>query len=318
MNINTVLANLHTLPTMSLDKDRYEFVNALAALYGETLGFEEWDVSAVEGFAELQNTAIHTVFNFHHDSDEACYVQVISHKSVPFALIYKFGDTNGASSSVLNRDVFVEMGKLLAGHRLEMKLKEQEAQLHKEGSTSLTSLSELPNGFITWHSGDAGLFSMNGPSSMFRFDELPARYDAVVQLPDGILHKVKSMGFARQEAERYSRQSEQMVVVTEDGESHIVQGSEVAFFLFHQDDPVGVAQQACAQRDEWEVARTFTLARQFLARCVQYREGRLMGELASGVVREDEKTVIETFMQHYGAGRHAGVFTPADYGFHAG
>ena len=315
MNIKTLLANLHTFPVVSQNDDNWTYNEAVSALYGEMLGFEVHDAD-LDGFGEMSNLTLHKVFDFQHNSDEACFALVMSYKSTPFGLVYKFGDTYKTEYAVLDRGMFVEVGKLLAAYRLEQTAKEKAVSLEHD-ATPLTALSELPNQYMTWVSDEVGLFSMNSPRWMFRFSHMLIDYAAVLQQEDGSLREVTQIvGFKVAKPGWVDKEADVVEVLTDDGRTQFVHGKELAFFLVRPENPVEAARCVVNRKTEWAFAGTVNVRDQWMIRCDQYQEGHLGSKRISAILpNPKDKPMLLEFVAKHHVGRHEGMFVAPDFGF---
>jgi hypothetical protein len=317
MNLKKLLASLDAFPVLDHTNESWLYVETIMALYSDLFGDYLYSSDSLEGFAELHNLTIHTPVDFEHQSDESCYIKVVSYKSVPFGLVHKFGDRCSVEYTVLDKAVFLEVGKLVSAFRLEQRLNEIEESMG-ETPSGLSALSGLSNQYMTWVSDEIGLFSMDSPGWMYGFTRMLDDHVAVLQREDGSIHKVVSIKPFTGTGSGTRETRELFDVMTDNGQTQAVNGKNLMFFLVRPDNPVEAALSAVYRKTEWKFDRTVQVGDQWLLRCVQYQEGRLTWKRVSAILPNPaSKDVMNAFVSKHHVGRHEGVFVASEHGFEA-
>lgn len=306
MKIAHILTNLAKFPVLEIKEDGWELLNTLHPIYGRALGFNEYDWDVRPAFTLLRDVEIRTVFDFDHESDEDCYVRVVSYQGQAFALIHKFGDRADVKASIIHAETFTALGKQMASAFSELRLQQELDELEKESRTLVTALSELNNGYLTWQSDELGAFSFDHPASTYChgyvFLQLHKEgYDSVVQLDDGSIHQVAELlSFT---GEKNADRAELVQVKTREGLERLVAANRIVFFLLKPEDAVQSAQSLVPQKTRWQVSGVLTRC---LVRITQFREGQLGATSTSHVIHNEG--VMRKFLADFGTGLNDGVF----------
>jgi hypothetical protein len=305
MNIKKLLQHLDTFPIESDDSD-WRLTFLLHPLYGETLDFWDYDNDAREAFLELDpDIVVRTVFDFEHESDESCFVKVISYQGKPFAAVNKFGDRSDVHAFVVDADVFKTLGKRLAGLLAAQKLDAELEKLNNEAARRrIDSLSQLRQGYLTWLSDEAGAFTFDSPQHVMGdgFRRAAQHYATVAQEEDGTVHVVRTL---RQYEGRATGSNEPRISVeTLDGRTFVTEACRVVFFLVLPDDILDEAKKLVKPRTEWALTAVLTRCQ---VRITQFRAGQLGGASATPVIHN--AGVMSSFVAGFGDKSHEGVFS---------
>jgi hypothetical protein len=308
MNIKKILDNINSFPLVDMDRGS-EATGIIAALYGKILDFEDYSSDTKYVCENLAGLSARTVFDFEHESDEECFVRIVSYDDQPFALIHKFGDRAEVRASVVNSAVFQALGKTVAQLFAELRLQAALEELEREAGAPLQSLSELKNGYLTWLSDESGAFSFDHPSSTYcgGFRRIPGKYVGVAQV-DGALHVVSTIdGFV---GGRGTDESDHVVLTTKDGASLKADGRGIVFFVLPPEDALVEAQKCLATKTAWKITGVLTRC---VVRIAQYEEGSLGAKSRIYVIHNT--AVMQEFINQYGGELQDGLFDPAGQNF---
>jgi hypothetical protein len=310
MKIAHILANLAKFPVLEIKEDGWDPLSwdplyILQAIYGRALGFEDHDREARTVCNRIKGLEIRTVFDFEHESDEDCYVRVVSYLGEAFALVHKFGDRADIKASIIHPETFKALGKQMALAFSEMRLQQELDELENASATPVTALSELNNGYLTWQSEELGAFSFDNPEATYCrgyvFLQLHKAYDGVVQLDDGSLHQVAElMSFC---GEQNSDKAALVRVKTREGLELRVAANRIVFFLLKPEDALQSAQYLLPQKTHWRVSGVLTRC---VVRITQFREGHLGATSETHVIHNEG--VLRKFVADFGTSLNDGVF----------
>lgn len=305
MKIAHILANLAKFPLLEITEDSWDLLHILQPIYGRALGFEDHDWDARTVCSLLKGVEVRTVFDFDHESDEECYVRIVSYQGQAFALVHKFGDRADSKASVIHAEAFKALGKYLATTFSEIRLQQELEELAKASVEPVTALSELQNGYLTWQSDELGAFSFDNPESTYCrghvFLQLHKAYDSVVQLDDGSLHQVAEL--LSFNGEKSSDGAAFVRVKTREGLELPVAANRIVFFLLKPENALQSALNLVPQKTRWQVSGVLTRC---VVRITQFREGQLGGTSETHVIHNEG--VLRKFVADFGTRLNHGVF----------
>jgi hypothetical protein len=308
MNIKKILDNINSFPLMDMERGS-DATGIIAAIYGKTLDFEAYSSDTRYVCENLPGLSVRTVFDFEHESDEDCFVRIVSYDNQPFALIHKFGDRADVRASVVDSAVFQKVGKKIAELFAELRLQAALEELEREAGSGLEALSQLRNGYLTWLSEESGAFSFDQPSSTYcyGFRRVPATYVGVAQV-DGALHVVSDIqGFV---GGRGTDEANHVVITTKSGASLKTDGRRIMFFLLPPEDAIAEACRCISPKTAWKITGVLTRC---VVRIAQYEEGQLGAKSRIYVIHHP--TVMREFLKEYGNALQEGVFDAAGRNF---
>lgn len=244
MDLQYILKNYRSFTRTATDSWAGPLSTLLETMFESVVSLP-YNVQLTE-LLECSRFSVYTLFDLPHDSDENCELHVVAYDEKPLSLVFKFGDRSHWQSLLIDVEQFKSMAKMLAAAAMDKELEKVEADM-------LATLNSLDNPYLFFLGDKESMFAVKSPKWMYGFQRLLTTHRGFMVDDNGQAVQLDSIGDFVNKKLHSSDTDAEHIVVTANGQSHVIDGSQLMFELVHGQADLADAMSSYAKASFWVV-----------------------------------------------------------------